>query len=72
MNGMNRVVTGLLVASFLTASSGAFLVWRELGELTTAMRGIESIITDYGERIRYLERVRRGLTPRRELSPEIE
>lgn len=58
---MTKIVTSVLVAATLAASSGAFLVYRELGEITSTLNAFERTLDRYGERLRYLERARRGL-----------
>lgn len=61
-SALTKIVTGVLVAASIAASSGAFLVYRELGEITSTLRAFERTLHDYGERLRYLER-RPGVYP---------
>ena len=58
-----KIVTSVLVAGVLAASSGAFLVYRELGEITSTLSAFERTLDSYGERLLWLERARRGLPP---------
>ena len=57
-----KIAAGLLVAITLGAVTGSFLVYRQLGELTVAVRAQHDTQTDHAERIRYLERRTRGLS----------
>lgn len=60
---LTKIVTTVLVAATIAASSGAFLVYRELGEITSTLHAFQRTLDAYGERLRYLERARRGLLP---------
>lgn len=59
--GLTKIVASVLVAGTIAAASGAFLVYRELGEITSTLHAVERTLSDYGDRLLYLERVRRGL-----------
>ena len=61
--GLTKIVTTVLVTTFLAASSGAFLIYWELGKIEGTLNAFERTLNDYGDRLLYLERSRRGLPP---------
>lgn len=59
---LTKVAAALVILIAGGAVTGSFLVYRQLGELTVAVRAQGSVQADHSERIRYLERRTRGLT----------
>lgn len=60
---LTKAAIGLLILIVGGAITGAFLVYRQLGELTVAVQAGHDVDADHAERIRYLERRTRGLAP---------